>query len=932
MSKSGKILIISTASVALVLGGLGFAYLKVLPFAVSNPKVIQFVEKKFNKYTDADLEIKNPVLKTHLTPNIEFTVENVSVNKENEPLLDLNNFKTDLSFKKIFSKTLIIKKLVAESVFADINGLQSLFPRQEQKKEEKKKSDWKIDTFDALLGVKQCEIKYLFNNDILVHLKGEKIGVNNANKIKRNVYFQLLADITRKDKHATLKLNDNRSVFFAEKHFHVQNCPLSINNSNIFIDLIADKKQNYDINLFSKNFNLNDILDFLNTQIIENNVQDSLVYFSDIKGNIDFKLNIKNNDLNGNFKVNKVKFKVKDVDNLPVTITKGNIDLTPEEVKLTGFEGFYDNNTKNKIDFAGTVKDYLNSIDTDIVGNAIARNDFFKTHLTKMTGTPIEIKGEAPTRIIVKSKNNIMDFVWYFMLKPGQNIKVANDYLPFENTLRLMKSDIHLENNILDIKSIDYHMIPEDKLPDMNAPRKERPKGPKPKPIFTLNGKLDIAHNNNIKNLGFEIPQPLPSEFLNAVLKQQLFKRGKISGKLYMDNNGAFPVLNGSMSMDKVLIPSQMTFIKEAVLDAKNNLIHLNATGGYRHAKFSFNGDILNELRFPIIVKDVNLSLENIDILKMLELFNNQDTGDSVIVTDTGNVNVENSNEEFDIRNLIIEKARFHLDNGTYKDIKFGNLDADLTLNKDGVIDIKSNRFDFAEGISSLKAMFDLVNKKYNVKLGVVNTNSDILANALLDLKREITGKGSGFLDLTTDDSLKLSGVIKFKVSDGTIEKMGLVEYVMKCASLLRNTLTMISPGIIADIINVPEGHFDKITGTIILKNNVATGIKIKTFSPQLSTYITGRYNIDNGDTSLRIYTKFSNTKKGFAGFLRKISLNTLASRIPFNSRNDVNYYAVELSELPDIDANEKDCQIYLTKVEGDVANNNYISSLKKLK
>ena len=61
-------------------------------------------------------------------------------------------------------------------------------------------------------------------------------------------------------------------------------------------------------------------------------------------------------------------------------------------------------------------------------------------------------------------------------------------------------------------------------------------------------------------------------------------------------------------------------------------------------------------------------------------------------------------------------------------------------------------------------------------------------------------------------------------------------------------------------------------------------------------------------------------------------SANTLANRIPINSRNDANYYVVELAELPEIEADEKDCQIYLTKVEGDVANNNYISSLKKIK
>ena len=82
----------------------------------------------------------------------------------------------------------------------------------------------------------------------------------------------------------------------------------------------------------------------------------------------------------------------------------------------------------------------------------------------------------------------------------------------------------------------------------------------------------------------------------------------------------------------------------------------------------------------------------------------------------------------------------------------------------------------------------------------------------------------------------------------------------------------------------------------------------------------------------MRIYTKFSSVKKGFAGFLRNISLNSLANRVPLSSRNDANYYAAELKELPPIDADEKDCQIFLTKVDGDVVNNNFLSSLKKIK
>ena len=142
----------------------------------------------------------------------------------------------------------------------------------------------------------------------------------------------------------------------------------------------------------------------------------------------------------------------------------------------------------------------------------------------------------------------------------------------------------------------------------------------------------------------------------------------------------------------------------------------------------------------------------------------------------------------------------------------------------------------------------------------------------------------------------------------------------------------MISPTTIWDIINVPDGKFNKIEGSLEISNNVIEHIKIKSFAPQLSAYIAGRFDLDSRDASLRIYTRLTNKKKGVYGVLRNISLSSIASRVSLGSRNDSNYYASELSELPSIDANDKDCQIFLTKVEGDIEKNNFISSLKRIK
>ena len=255
-----------------------------------------------------------------------------------------------------------------------------------------------------------------------------------------------------------------------------------------------------------------------------------------------------------------------------------------------------------------------------------------------------------------------------------------------------------------------------------------------------------------------------------------------------------------------------------------------------------------------------------------------------------------------------------------------------MTLDRNGILQIHSNRFDIAEGISSLKVLCDLKKHEYSIKLGIKDVNSDTMATSLLALPREISGKASGLIMLNTDDSLKLDGLIKFAIKNGTIGKIGLVEYALKFASLFRNPMAMISPATLVDLVNVPEGNFDKINGDLELKDNVVEKIMIKSSAPQLSSFIVGRFDLETRDATLRIYTKFSNKNKGVAGFLRNFSLNSLANRVPLSSRNDSNYYAAELALLPPIDADEKDCQVFLTKVDGDVEKNNFLSSLKRIK
>ena len=841
--------------------------------------------------------------------------------------MSVNKFDTVISLKEIFDKNIIIQKLGADYIFADVNKLMDL---SQPKKEEQKKTEWDFDFFGSLLYVKKSVFLYKIKPSTYVTLKANDLKIDNTQKVIRYVHFNLTSDIRKDGKNLHFNLADRNAVFIKNKAIWVQNCYLIFNDSKIFFNAWADKKKNYNLEVFSKKIDVADVLTLIDSNVVENNLNEPLSYFKDLKGDFNFNIKLSNNDLNGVVNLNKISCKIVPLSNIPLLLQKGKIAMTKSDIKLSDFKGYYNNKQENKVEMQGSVKDYLKSIDTDIVARAVVTNDFMLNYLSRMVGTKIElVGGSTKTRIDLKSKNNKIDILWLFGVKKGQDILVDGASLTPVNYIRGVKGDLHFESNLLNIKSIDYYIVPDNFTKEQVQ---------KVKPVVKLAGNIDFSKSEPfVKNLGFEIPKLLPSEFLNVLIGDKMFKKGKIAGKMEMINGESYPYLNGNLSMDGVFIPSQRVFVKHGEMTTSDGLLNLAAQGGYRRSKFDFTGNLLNQIKFPIVVKHTNLTIDNIDVERFIASANNQNseaiTSEKFDVRPSGEAKDNDDNTPtFDIGNFVVEDCVLHIKEGKYKDINFEDVKATLSLDKNSVLNMYSNRFAIAEGHSSAKVNCDLKKHKYNLKLGILDVNSDIIATTLLTLPREISGKASGLIELNTDDSMKLNGSVKFLIKDGTIQKVGLVEYILKFAALFRNPLVMISPSTFSDLVNIPEGNFDKITGTLLIKDNVVERMMIKSSAPQLSSFIVGRYDIENSDAALRIYTKFSNKNKGFAGFMRNISLNSLANRIPLSSRNDRNYYSAEISQLPPIDANEKDCQIFLTKVDGDVEHNNFISSLKKIK
>lgn len=910
-------------------------YLKGLPYAIQNQKAIDYLKNIVQKAYNIDLDIENPKLKTELSPNINFSVDKISIANNKNRVLDLENLDINLSFAEIFNKNIILNKATLGYFYTDVNKALDLpFLKQEEQKPQQE-FDWNFDVFRSVLALDRADIIYKPDNKTTITANATGVKIDD-NPDKKHINYDFSANIIKDNNKLQIKTRDDNKIYIENKEKAViDNTKIYINNSEINLNGTADNKSNFDVELSSKKFSIPAVLELLDSQIVENNINEQLVFFKDIDGNFDFKIKATNKSMNGKVNLNKLAFKLEPLANLPILLDNGNLTFDDNKIYLKNFKGYYNNKKSNTMDFEGTVDDYLKSVDTNLEGNAIVTNDFARNCLSKMAGYPIGIEGQAETKVKLHSIYNKIDLKWLYWFKKGNGFIVdGEESFMNDAASRVLVANIHFEDMLLNLESLNYYAgNPEDDMKQVKTP------------IISAHGEFDLSDGQTyVNSFGMELPKPMPSGFINMLAKQKLFKGGTFTGHFdFLNKKGRIPKIKADMKVEDLRIPSQRLYIKKGEFKTDRNNMHISSNGRYRRSAYDLSGTINNEVKFPIVVKNITLGVDKIDVEKYLKLFNQQQPTEAssdinAVISDSIAKGGESDEEDddavstFDLANLIIEECILKVKEGHYKGINFSDVVANLTLDKNSLLKISSNLFDIAEGQSNAKINCDLKNHKYDVRLGIKEVNSDIMATNLLNLSKEIQGKASGLIELNTDDSLKLNGRIQFRVYKGIIGKVGLVEYIMKVASLFRNPLTMVSPSIVSDLVSIPEGKFDQIDGDLILKDNIVIPMKIKSVAPQLSSYIVGTYDLEKQDASLRIYTKFSNRKKGLYGLFRNISLNSLANRIPMGSRNDENYYSTELSQLPEIDADEKDCQIFLTKVDGDVEHNNFISSLKKIK
>ena len=951
MSKNLKICIIGIISLLVLVIIPAILYLYALPSIVSNPSFLEYVQKTVKESCGAELIIQNPILKTSPKLSITFVSDNILLTKDGKTLLSIDKLDCALSIRKLLAKKIILDKLGADDVYADINELQKLTVKEG---EEQKPSEFQVKWFNSVLYLKKCIVLYRTPDGVLVKVFARDLEITKA-KNPKYIHFSVLTDIEFDNQRFRLMFKDFNRIYIKDKKINIDDFKFIVDKSMVNVKGFVDSNNKYDITVSSKKFNVKNVQSALESNLIVANGKEVLACFKDLKGDFDFNFNINNKNMNGVVKINRISSKLIPLADIPFTATKGVVEIGSRDIQIKDIEGYYGSKSSNKIVLNGDVKDYVKTAKTTVIVTGDAENEFAK-YVSKVAGCNFTLQGLSKVGLKVETDATGKVLVGGgFKIPKGSDLLIENASISPTKFDRAVGIKLKLVKNILDIEHINYY------ISDVISSKGR----PETRPLVSVSSNVDIV-SGQINKLAFDIPEAIPSEFFNVLVNQRLFRHGTFSGNLeYVNTDKKRPYINSNVQLKDVRVVGQsLKFNNAKVVSNKNSSIHLVADGRFRRTNYKFNGDLQNKMLFPIVVEKVELNIDDLDVERVLASFaprpqlteeqrkalrekykakNPQVAKSDVPLkyfeveekaktqTKTPTTSEDDTPIEFQPNLIAVRSCKFNLNKGKYKSINFGNLHANLTLTEKGILEVKSNKFDFAEGISTLKVYCDMAKQKYSVRLGAKDVDSDVIASSMLSLPREISGKASALLEFYTDDKMKLNGRIQFAINNGSITKLGLVQYILNMAAIFRNPVAMISPSTLVDLVDVPDGTFKKISGDLRIRDNVIDRMMIKSSSPQLSALIFGQINLENFDSSLRIYTKFSNKHTGFTGFLRNISLNSLARKNQLNME-EVSYYASELKMLPKLETGEDMAQVFLTKVDGDVQSNNFISSLKKIK
>lgn len=760
-------------------------------------------------------------------------------------------------------------------------------------------------------------------SNILLNIKTEKLNLSNIKSLTESILdmlniknslnlisasgvikcdFKLDSNFKTVKSSGMLELNDgtikypsanitldkiSSNLDFSENKISIKDTGAYLNGSKFSVLGTIDTNTNLDIKVKSDPLKITDIIKLATglSVIKEKDIQDYKFNAGEVLISLDATGNFKNIIPLANIELKKLSLFIKSL-SMPITLDNIKITAQPDkkdknnflaQIVAQNFKANLKNPTFNinapkctintdskaleispfdlilhgsKISVAGTVKDYMSEPDIAITANGKINPDTILTFVPQANRKYISRAGQMPINASIKGNIDNLKLSANITSNPQNYISVVEikNIKGLQNTLN---ADLNIKNDTLFINTCAINS--------------------KNKNIVSVNGKINNIYGKN--------PTLAP---VNIVTGEKLSLNVAALGKLSLDANANLaltsslynPQIAGSADLSNINYQELKTTVANAYLEFKKSIINARADGiKIAGSDFSGNAELLADISKNITINSLNFNSAYIDsdaLLKIVSSMPNTQTtaGPSVPMSikkgmgkiaklKSGAMIAENISFDFNMYNNLVKLTNLQ---ATFADGKItGTCDyniANTKVNVDGT----------GKGINARKAV------------SMIAGASSILTNGTVNGIAKLSTRGNTY----EQQMRSLNGQVIFDVSNGQYGEAARFERFLHAGNLLTQSLLNLNLNqTISAVTGRNTGEFKKINGKISLANGWANITSLESSGPNMSLFITGKYNILTGNSNLKILGRISSNIVSVLGPLGSFSLDKVVNKLP---------------------------------------------------
>ena len=790
--------------------------------------------------------------------------------------IDAKNKKNTVAdIKKVALKYELLQKhmtlVSADSIFIDGNYLKQF------KKEKKKKKNSKSE----LNKIPEVHIKKLVYKSDEVNIKVENLNAD-AGIIKLNAAINtpLLKE--------TLKLGESGSFQAIDNTLKANKFKVSIGNSHLYLDGILigkDKAKEFDIN--GEKLPVSEIMPMLlKFQKSKDPSKKFLENFKNFKGTVGVNLKINSEGLWGtcvanNLGANAVWF------DIPLFFKEAVFNFRGKSIDSVS-EGTLGN---ERVTHTLNITDLLDSQKKLVIGE-------MNTTLTpKFKFVPnLTVLNSVNVNLVYKIKNRKPD-VYYNIDIPAKSDLIYNSfYFGLREYKRKIYGNTFKDDNDLYLKKYKYSYF--------NSGKEK----------IVLSGDGLFIKNIDKNDPDKFIPQYLtirtngfaPTSIIGAFGEK--VRGGEFKGDLKYDfkNNqvlGTFDIIKARHKAFK---------IDNAHVASQNGVFNITSNGLYKGEKYSANLSMKNNIFGETLIYNMKLFLDK------LVLETTEDTDKKPRKAHSKDFSKTVKENPMTINNWEIVINKIIRDKFVLENVKLvGSM-------KNNIFNFNMKEMKFADGTINANGFYDFGKNVSKMTFEAENINSNKVAEMTLNLQDQISGIARAKVDIDAKDMFRfLDADCTFEVKEGYMPKLGDKEFMIKDTKYKLSEITNLD-------LSQKDLMKDDIKGSFYVHNTEINNINLTTWHELSAMFLEGSYEMEKQYADLQLFWHYSKeAPKGIRIFGIPVSL---ILKVVFRPEYTKEMYKSKLSEIPQINADEKNTIYYRILLKGDINKGKTSLELKEIR